>query len=77
VATFRLVLAWDRVPSSLWGLLSTLYALQGCIRTKAAVADEETRIEQEIIGESVGCQDQLWATYGSIGSISVATAESR
>jgi len=51
------------------GLLNTLYALQGRLRTKAALAAEATRIEQEVIGESVGCQDQLWAAYGGLNRI--------
>jgi D-glycero-alpha-D-manno-heptose-7-phosphate kinase len=51
------------------GLLNTLYALQGRRRTKAALAAEATRIEQEVIGESVGCQDQLWAAYGGLNRI--------
>jgi hypothetical protein len=34
------------------GLLNTLYALRGRIRTKATLAAEATRIEQEVIGES-------------------------
>jgi D-glycero-alpha-D-manno-heptose-7-phosphate kinase len=51
------------------GLLNTLYALQGRIRTKAALAAEATRIEQEVIGESVGSQDQLWAAYGGLNLI--------
>jgi D-glycero-alpha-D-manno-heptose-7-phosphate kinase len=51
------------------GLLNTLYALQGRIRTKAALAAEATRIELEVIGESVGCQDQLWAAYGGLNRI--------
>jgi D-glycero-alpha-D-manno-heptose-7-phosphate kinase len=51
------------------GLLNTLYALQGRLRTRAALAAEATRIEQKVIGESVGCQDQLWAAYGGLNRI--------
>jgi D-glycero-alpha-D-manno-heptose-7-phosphate kinase len=51
------------------GLLNTPYALQGRLRTKATLALEATRIEQEVIGESVGCQDQLWAAYGGLNRI--------
>jgi D-glycero-alpha-D-manno-heptose-7-phosphate kinase len=54
------------------GLLNTLYALQGRIRTKAALAAETTRIAQEVIGESVDCQDQLWAAYGGLNRIDFA-----
>jgi D-glycero-alpha-D-manno-heptose-7-phosphate kinase len=53
-------------------LLNTLYALQGRIRTKAALAAETTRIAQEVIGESVDCQDQLWAAYGGLNRIDFA-----
>ena len=51
------------------GLLNTLYALQGRIPTKTALAAEATRVEQEVIGERVGCQDQLWAAYGGLNRI--------
>jgi D-glycero-alpha-D-manno-heptose-7-phosphate kinase len=58
------------------GLLNTLY--QGRIPTKAALAAEATRIEQEVIRESVGCQDQLWAAYGGLNRIDfTSTAASR
>jgi D-glycero-alpha-D-manno-heptose-7-phosphate kinase len=51
------------------GLLNALYALRGQMRSKAALAAEAIRIEQEVIGESVGCQDQLWAAYGGLNRI--------
>jgi D-glycero-alpha-D-manno-heptose-7-phosphate kinase len=51
------------------GLLNTLYALQRRIPTKAALTAEATPIEQEVIGESVGCQDQLWAACGGLNRI--------
>jgi D-glycero-alpha-D-manno-heptose-7-phosphate kinase len=45
---------------------------QGRLRAKAALAAEATRIEQEVIGESVGWQDQLWAAYGGLNRIDFA-----
>src|SRR5438477_2656731 len=51
------------------GLLNTLYALRGRMMRKAELCNEGIRIEQEVIGESVGCQDQVWAAYGGLNRI--------
>ena len=51
------------------GLLNTLYALRGRMMSKADLCSEAIRIEQEVIGESVGCQDQVWAAYGGLNRI--------
>ncbi|MBI1776496.1 MAG: kinase [Proteobacteria bacterium] len=55
------------------GLLNALFALQGKMITKRKLAEETIRIEQEIIGESVGSQDQIWAAYGGLARINFGT----
>jgi D-glycero-alpha-D-manno-heptose-7-phosphate kinase len=51
------------------GLLHALYALRGIRRCKRELALDAIHIEQQVIGESVGCQDQVWAAYGGINRI--------
>ena len=51
------------------GLLHALYALRGRMASKAHLAEEAIRIEQQVIRESVGCQDQVWAAYGGLNRI--------
>jgi D-glycero-alpha-D-manno-heptose-7-phosphate kinase len=51
------------------GLLTALTALEGRISTKRQLAAEAIRIEQEVIGEAVGSQDQIWAAYGGCAVI--------
>ena len=51
------------------GLLNALFALQGKMITKRKLAEETIRIEQEVIAESVGSQDQIWAAYGGLARI--------
>lgn len=51
------------------GLLTALTALEGRIFTKRQLAAEAIRIEQDVIGEAVGSQDQIWAAYGGCGVI--------
>lgn len=46
------------------GLLHALYALHSKMISKRDLAREAIRIEQEVLKEKVGCQDQLWAAYG-------------
>ena len=55
------------------GLLNALFALQGRMSTKRQLADETLRIEQKVIGEAVGSQDQIWAAYGGFGRINFET----
>lgn len=58
------------------GLLNALHALFGRITSKAYLAQEAIRIEQTVIGENVGSQDQIWAAYGGIGRIDFHRDES-
>jgi D-glycero-alpha-D-manno-heptose-7-phosphate kinase len=51
------------------GLLNALHALDGRMRSKRKLADEAIRIEQDVIKEAVGSQDQIWAAYGGLNRI--------
>ena len=51
------------------GLLHTLYALQGKMPSKNQLAMESIHIEQEMIKEAVGSQDQVCAAYGGLNQI--------
>lgn len=51
------------------GLLNTLYALKGKITTKRQLALEAIHVEQELIKESVGSQDQTVAAFGGLNKI--------
>ncbi len=55
------------------GLLNSIQALNGKAMTKHQLAKEATRIEQEVIGEYVGSQDQVWAAYGGMNRIDFNT----
>jgi D-glycero-alpha-D-manno-heptose-7-phosphate kinase len=51
------------------GLLQALYALKGEMVTKRRLAADAIHIEQNIIGESVGSQDQTAAAFGGFNHI--------
>jgi len=51
------------------GLLHSLYALKGQIPSKQQLALKSIEIEQEILKENVGSQDQVSAAYGGINHI--------
>ena len=51
------------------GMLNALYALRGAMIDKQKLAQEAIRIEQRVIGEAVGSQDQVWAAFGCINRI--------
>ena len=51
------------------GLLNALYALQGRMPGKRQLALESIRIEQDLIKETVGSQDQVQAAYGGLNYI--------
>jgi D-glycero-alpha-D-manno-heptose-7-phosphate kinase len=55
------------------GLLNALNALRGKMTTPHELASEAIRIEQQVIKESVGSQDQIWAAMGGLGSITFHT----
>jgi len=51
------------------GLLNAVNAHQGRMISKAALAAEAIRVEQRVIAEHVGSQDQVWAAYGGLNRI--------
>jgi D-glycero-alpha-D-manno-heptose-7-phosphate kinase len=51
------------------GLLNAVNALRGRMIGKQALACEAIRIEQNVIKENVGSQDQIWAAYGGFNRI--------
>lgn len=51
------------------GLLHALYALKGKMPNKQKLAKESIFIEQEILKETVGSQDQVLASYGGFNQI--------
>ena len=51
------------------GLLNALSALNGHMIDKKALAEEAIRIEQQVIAEHVGSQDQVWASFGGVNRI--------
>jgi D-glycero-alpha-D-manno-heptose-7-phosphate kinase len=46
------------------GLLNALHALKNRMISKRDLACEAIRIEQNVLKEQVGSQDQIWAAYG-------------
>ena len=55
------------------GLVNVLYALRGQMITKKELGQEAIRIEQEVIKESVGSQDQIWAAHGGLSRINFSS----
>jgi D-glycero-alpha-D-manno-heptose-7-phosphate kinase len=51
------------------GFLHALNALRGRMATKLELGREAIHVEQEVLKESVGCQDQLWAAFGGFNHI--------
>jgi D-glycero-alpha-D-manno-heptose-7-phosphate kinase len=51
------------------GLLNALYALQGRMVSQRRLLTESIHIEQNLIGETVGSQDQAAAAYGGLNHI--------
>jgi D-glycero-alpha-D-manno-heptose-7-phosphate kinase len=51
------------------GLLNALYALKGKMVSKEQLANEAIHIEQVILNERVGVQDQCAAAYGSLNQM--------
>lgn len=49
------------------GLLHAIYALKGQMPTKQKLAEESIYIEQEILKETIGCQDQVLALLPRFG----------
>jgi D-glycero-alpha-D-manno-heptose-7-phosphate kinase len=51
------------------GLLNALYALKGQMVSKHRLAMESVHLEQDILKETVGSQDQVLAAYGGLNQI--------
>lgn len=51
------------------GLLNAIYAFRGKLLPRQRLAQEAIRIEQQVIGEAVGSQDQTWAAFGGFNRI--------
>lgn len=51
------------------GLLHALHALQGKVAGKKQLAKESTHLEQDVLKETVGSQDQVCAAYGGLNKI--------
>jgi D-glycero-alpha-D-manno-heptose-7-phosphate kinase len=51
------------------GLLLSLYALKDQMRAKHALAADAIHVEQEVVREAVGSQDQVSAAYGGFNRI--------
>lgn len=52
------------------GLLHALYALKGFMPNKQQLARESIYLEQEVLKETVGSQDQVMTTYGGFNHVS-------
>ena len=57
------------------GLLNALYALKGEMVTKRKLAFDAIHVEQNLIGEHVGCQDQTAAAFGGFIKIEFGGAD--
>ena len=55
------------------GLLHALHALKGEMPTKHQLAKEAINLEQNVLGETVGSQDQTVAAYGGLRHIKFQT----
>jgi D-glycero-alpha-D-manno-heptose-7-phosphate kinase len=51
------------------GFLHALNALSGRMVTKSELGRMAIRVEQDLLKEAVGCQDQLWAAFGGLNHI--------
>lgn len=55
------------------GLLNSLYSLKGQITSKRKLAEDAIFVEQKMIQENVGSQDQIAAAYGGFNLIEFGT----
>jgi D-glycero-alpha-D-manno-heptose-7-phosphate kinase len=51
------------------GLLNAVYALKGYMPTKEQLAKESIHLEQNVLRETVGSQDQVLAAYGGFNHV--------
>ena len=57
------------------GLLNALYALKGKIVTKRQLARDSLHVEQKLIKENVGSQDQVAASFGGFNKIEFSSED--
>jgi D-glycero-alpha-D-manno-heptose-7-phosphate kinase len=57
------------------GLLNAVHALNGKMVSKDELSREAIRIEQEVLRENVGWQDQIWAAHGGLNVLRFSTDE--
>ncbi|MBI2885464.1 MAG: kinase [Candidatus Omnitrophica bacterium] len=57
------------------GLLHALYGLKGQMPSKPQLAREAIHVEQELLKEHVGCQDQVVTAYGGLNRIEFASRD--
>lgn len=55
------------------GLLHALYALKGEMPSKHQLATESIHVEQDLLKETVGSQDQVLAAYGGVNHVTFHT----
>jgi D-glycero-alpha-D-manno-heptose-7-phosphate kinase len=55
------------------GLLNAIRAMRGLVSSPQLLTAEAIRIEQQVIGEHVGSQDQVWAAHGGTNFIEFNT----
>lgn len=53
------------------GLLNSIYTLQGFVLSKEQAANIAIEIERNILAEPGGIQDQIWASYGGLNTITI------
>lgn len=53
------------------GLLHAVHAMQGQLVTKRALAEEAIHIEQDVLAENVGVQDQIQTSFGGLNRIDI------
>jgi D-glycero-alpha-D-manno-heptose-7-phosphate kinase len=58
------------------GLLNAMHAFYGRMSSAKQLAAEAIRMEQEVVGENVGSQDQIWAAFGGLNVITFLTDDS-
>ena len=51
------------------GIINALYTLRKTYLSNQQLADRAIHLEQDILKETVGCQDQIWAAYGGFNHI--------
>jgi D-glycero-alpha-D-manno-heptose-7-phosphate kinase len=53
------------------GLLHAIHAMQGRMVSKRALAEEAIHIEQDVLNETVGVQDQIQTAFGGLNRIDI------